>query len=160
MPAGIETNQRLLEGRWNLTQMYGLPNWLIITEIFSGPSIVVDELAAGGLDGIRSAIINPRRLSTERREEVCMQCHLETTSFHLPNAIQRYGQGPFAYRSGEPLSAYWLFFDHAPDMGRNDKFEIVNASAYRLRRSKCFLASKGALQCTSCHNPHDVSPRR
>jgi tetratricopeptide (TPR) repeat protein len=107
------------------------------------------------LDGIRSAIVNPIRLSAERREEVCMQCHLETTSFHLPNAIQRYGQGPFAYRPGEPLSAYWLFFDHAPDTGRNDKFEIVNA-VYRLRRSKCFLESNGALHCTSCHNPHDV----
>ena len=104
---------------------------------------------------IRKAIVNPSRLSAELREEVCIQCHLETTSFPLPNSLQRYDRGPFAYRPGEPLSAYWLFFDHAPGMGREDKFELVNA-VYRVRRSKCFLQSNGALQCTTCHNPHDV----
>src|SRR5690242_13695831 len=28
--------------------------------------------------------------------------------------------------------------------------------AYRLRRSACFVKSAGKLQCTTCHNPHDV----
>ena len=40
-------------------------------------------LAAGGsADGeeIRAAIVNPSRLTTERQIEVCLQCHLETTS--------------------------------------------------------------------------------
>lgn len=106
-------------------------------------------------DDLRKAIVNPSRLSPELREEVCIQCHLETTSFPLPNAIQRYERGPFEYRPGEPLSAYWLFFDHAPGTGREDKFELVSA-VYRIRRSKCFLQSNGALQCTTCHNPHDV----
>ena len=104
---------------------------------------------------IREAIVNPARLSAERREEVCIQCHLETTSFPLPNSIQRYDRGPFAYRPGQPLSADWLFFDHAPGTGRDDKFEIVNA-VYRMRRSRCYLANPNALQCTTCHNPHEV----
>ena len=84
-----------------------------------------------------------------------MVCHLETTSFPLPNAIQRYERGPFSYRPGEPLAAFILNFDHAPGTGREDKFEIVNA-AYRLRRSACFLKSNGKLLCTTCHNPHDI----
>ncbi|MGH9660054.1 MAG: hypothetical protein ACRD96_16015, partial [Bryobacteraceae bacterium] len=105
------------------------------------------KTAGAGLDDIRRAVVNPSRLSAERRDEVCIQCHLETTSFPLPNSIQRYDRGPFAYRPGEPLSAYWLFFDHAPDAGREDKFELVNA-VYRMRRSKCFLESNGDLQCT------------
>ena len=113
------------------------------------------KTAGAKLDAIRGAIVNPSRLSTERREEVCIQCHLETTSFPLPNSIQLYDRGPFSYKPGEPLSAYWLFFDHAPNKGRDDKFEIVNA-VYRMRRSKCFVESKGALECASCHNPHDV----
>ena len=46
-----------------------------------------------------------------------------------------------------------LHFDHAKDTGHDDKFEIVSA-AYRLRQSKCFEASAGALVCTTCHNPH------
>ncbi len=113
------------------------------------------KTAGARLDDIRDAIVNPSRLSPERRAEVCIQCHLETTSFPLPNSIQRYDRGPFAYRPGAPLSDYWLFFDHAAGTARDEKFEIVNA-VYRMRRSKCFLQSNGALHCTTCHNPHDV----
>ena len=101
---------------------------------------------------IRSSILNPARLSQDRQMEVCMQCHLETTSFPLPNSIQRYERGAFSYKPGEPLADFILNFDHA---GHDEKFEIVN-SAYRLRRSACFLQSKGQLNCTTCHNPHDV----
>ena len=104
---------------------------------------------------IRDAIVNPSRLSTQRQLEICMACHLETTSFPLPNAIQRYERGPFSYRPGEPLGDFILNFDHAAGSGREEKFEIVNA-AYRLRRSACFLKSNGNMLCTTCHNPHDA----
>lgn len=101
-------------------------------------------------EDIRKAIFNPKS-----NMEVCMQCHLETTSFALPNAIRRFDRGPYSYRPGEPLAAFMLFFDHAPGSGHDDKFEIVS-SAYRLRKSQCFLKSDGRLTCTTCHNPHDI----
>jgi predicted CXXCH cytochrome family protein len=104
---------------------------------------------------IRSAIVNPARLSPERQMEVCMQCHLETTSSPLPSAIVRYEREPFSYRPGEPLGDFMLQFDHAPGTGHDDKFEIAGA-AYRLRRSACFQKSEGAMRCTTCHNPHDI----
>lgn len=104
---------------------------------------------------IRGSIINPARLDSQAQMEVCMQCHLETTSFPLPNAIQRLERKPFSYKPGEPLSSFMLLFDHAAGTGRDDKYEIVNA-AYRLRRSACFLQSKGKLGCATCHNPHEV----
>ncbi len=115
------------------------------------------RLAAAGAARreIREAIVNPSRLSAQRQMEVCMACHLETTSFPLPNAIQRFERNPFSYRPGEPLGAFILNFDHAPGAGRDNKFELVNA-AYRLRRSACFLKSNGKLLCTTCHNPHDI----
>jgi len=82
-----------------------------------------------------------------------MQCHLETTSFVLPASIQRYTRGSFSYVPGQPLADFLVHFDHAKGTGHDDKFEIVSA-AYRLRQSKCFERSGGALVCTTCHNPH------
>ena len=104
---------------------------------------------------VRAAIVNPARLTKERQMEVCMQCHLETTSFSLPHSLVRYERGPFSYRPGEPLADFMLHFDEAPGSGQDDRFEIAGA-AYRLRRSECFQKSEGALQCTTCHNPHEV----
>ena len=111
--------------------------------------------AGAAVEEIRKAIVNPSRLSGERQMEICMTCHLEPTSFPLPNAIQRYERIPFSFKPGEPMGDFLLNFDHAPGAGREDKYEIVN-SAYRLRRSACFLKSNGKLLCTTCHNPHDI----
>ena len=106
-------------------------------------------------EDLRRSIVNPKRLPPALGMNVCEQCHLETTSSPLPNAVRRFDRGPYSYHPGEPLSAFSLSFDHASDAGRDDKFEIVS-SAYRLRKSQCFLGSNGALTCTTCHNPHDV----
>lgn len=104
---------------------------------------------------IRKAIVNPARLTGERQLDVCAQCHLETTSSPLPGSIVRYERAPFSYRPGEPLGDFQLHFDHSPGTGRDAKFEI-SSSVYRLRQSACFRKSKGALTCTTCHNPHEV----
>lgn len=98
-------------------------------------------------------ILNPARLTPQRQLDLCMSCHLESTSFHLPNAMLRRERGPFSFRPGEPLSDFILNFDHATGSGHENKFEIVSA-AYRLRRSACFLKSNDKLLCTTCHNPH------
>lgn len=101
----------------------------------------------------KGPIVNPAKLSPERRMEVCLQCHLESTSRRIPYAIRRYDRGPFSYRPGEPLEKFTIHFDEKG--GQGDTFE-VNHSAYRLRLSKCFVQSKGRMSCTTCHDPHRV----
>src|ERR1700722_11875447 len=84
-----------------------------------------------------------------------MQCHLQTTSLRLPAAIRQFNRAPFSYRAGQPLSDFMLFFDRAAASANKPKFEIVSSVA-RLRESRCFLQSKGALTCLTCHNPHQA----
>jgi predicted CXXCH cytochrome family protein len=103
---------------------------------------------------IRAAIVSPARLSPEREMEVCLQCHLETTSRLLPHSLQRFNRGPFSYTPGQPLASFRLSFDMAS--GKNTGFEIADAG-YRLRESACFLKSAGTLRCTTCHDPHAIT---
>ena len=124
-----------------------------------GPGQRHVEIASAGAapEAIRAAIVNPKRLDADREIEVCMQCHLETTSLELPPFIRRFDKALFSYVPGQPLGDFILSFDKAG--GNNSRFEIVNA-AYRLRESQCFLKSKKknekGLRCTTCHDPHDI----
>jgi len=96
-------------------------------------------------------IINPIRLSTARRNDVCSQCHL------LPSvAVQgarRLGRDIYSFRPGDALSDYQLTTDSVP----KDRFEI-SQHAYRLQQSRCFRESKGQLDCLTCHDPHRRPP--
>jgi len=98
---------------------------------------------------ILAAIVNPAKLNPERQLDVCMQCHLETTSRELPSMIRRFDRSAYSFRPGEPLGDYAVQFEDPT----SKRFEIVN-QAYRLRQSACFLKSLGKLTCISCHNPH------
>lgn len=100
---------------------------------------------------IRAAIVNPKKLPRDLQLDVCRQCHMETTSLRLPNAIRRFDREPFSYRPGQPLSGYELLFDRAPNSGFEDRFEVAHA-AYRLEKSACFRSSQ--MTCLTCHNPH------
>jgi len=121
--------------------------------------VATAQTAGADTQKIRAAIVNPARLSPKLRMDICMQCHLEPTSTAIPALIRRFNRGPFSFSAGEPLADFLLAFDHAPGSPQSDKFEIVGSSAYRLRKSRCFLESKDAMTCETCHDPHRTPQR-
>src|SRR5207244_622378 len=70
-----------------------------------GPGQAHLEAAQQGLSAerVRKAIINPARLAPERQMEVCLQCHLETTTLKLPATLLRPGREVFSYRPAARL---------------------------------------------------------
>ena len=96
-----------------------------------------------------ASIVNPRRMSLERRLDLCDQCHV-----HTPVAVLREGKDAFSYMPSQPLRDQWAFFKVAGSID-------VVSHADRLRQSACFLASRNAaspLECATCHDPHRPTP--
>jgi predicted CXXCH cytochrome family protein len=105
---------------------------------------------------LHSSIVDPARLSTRLRNDVCYECHMQP-SVVLP-ATRRYGRDLYSFRPGTALDDYLLQFDVTDaSLPRADRFEI-NHHPYRLEQSRCFRESGGRLSCLSCHDPHRKVP--
>ena len=91
-------------------------------------------------------IINPAKLTPARRDEICMQCHLEGKV-----AIERPGRHVYEFRPGQELTDYVRYFmltdSQASSLGAVSQVEA-------LAQSQCKKKSGDAMSCTSCHNPH------
>lgn len=94
-------------------------------------------------------IVNPRRLPTQERVEVCFQCHLGDARATTTVAV--HGRTRESYRPGERMIAAMIPFRYA------DKTEWdfgLSSQADRMLLSKCYEASDRKLECLTCHNPH------
>ena len=93
------------------------------------------------------AIVNPIKLFPDRRDSVCMQCHLEGNV-----AIERPGRHVYEFRPGDLLEDYVRHYvltgDNTSGLGANSQFEA-------LAQSMCKKKSGDSMSCMSCHNPHN-----
>jgi len=103
----------------------------------------------------RGTILNPSKLPAARQLEICLQCHLETTSGAFPDSQRKPGREVFSFQAGQQLDDYKVYFDRADGAERLE----INHAGYRLLESKCFQGSQGRLTCTTCHDPHSAEAR-
>jgi Tfp pilus assembly protein PilF len=94
----------------------------------------------------RGPMVNPAKLTGERRDGICVQCHLEGTA-----RIRTAGHDEYDYRPGATLSDYLAIFVPA-DAATRDLGAVSQVEA--LARSTCKRQSGDALTCITCHDPH------
>ena len=94
----------------------------------------------------RAAVLNPAKLDAERRDSVCLQCHLEGET-----AVYRLGHSLAAYRPGESLFDSVAYFVHEGEIGPNGR---ATSQYEALLQSACKRSSGDRMTCTTCHDPH------
>ena len=94
-------------------------------------------------------IVNPARLSTERRVQVCFQCHLGDTSATV--RVVRHGRSTKDFRPGMPITDILVPFRY--EQQTVSSYSLVS-QADRMILSRCYLESDARLECLTCHNPH------
>lgn len=95
--------------------------------------------------GGKAAVINPSRLDAEKRDSICISCHLEGDV-----SVERAGRSAIDFKPGDAISDYLSYFVfEGKDMTRRGVSEVEQLSL-----SKCKRTSGNKMSCTSCHDPH------
>jgi Tfp pilus assembly protein PilF len=119
--------------------------------VFTGSGVACERCHGPGAAHVNGgSIVSPSKLSADRRDAICMRCHLEGKV-----AIERPGRHVYEFRPGENLFDYIRYYvladNQAPGLGAVSQVEALWGSV-------CKKKSGDAMSCTSCHNPHYSPP--
>ena len=117
------------------------------SRVFSGTGVSCERCHGPGAAHVGGGpIVNPAKLSPERRDAVCMQCHLEGKV-----AIERPGRHVYEFRPGDSLSDYIRYYVLA---GTTPSGLGAVSQIEALAQSMCKKKSGNMMSCTNCHSPH------
>jgi predicted CXXCH cytochrome family protein len=95
--------------------------------------------------GGKAPIVNAPHLDPERRDSVCISCHLEGDV-----SVERAGRSALDYRPGDSISDYLAFYVYSGNRLTARGVSEVE----QLAESTCKRTSGDKMSCTSCHDPH------
>lgn len=98
----------------------------------------------------RATIINPIKLDPERRDSVCINCHLEGDT-----NVEHHGRSVLDYKPGDRISDFISYFIYASANASGRGVSEIE----QLSLSKCKRISGDAMSCMSCHDPHYTPPK-
>ena len=100
--------------------------------------------------GGKVPVVDPAHLAPEKRDSVCISCHLEGDI-----TVERAGHSVLNYRPGDSISEYLAYyvFKKADPLARGV------SEVEQFNQSMCKRMSGDSMSCTTCHDPHfDPSP--
>jgi predicted CXXCH cytochrome family protein len=150
MPAALTLNpgclrchmsgvQRQVAGTDNLYQKLPFLQVGITCESCHGDTR--EHVAAKGL----APVVNPIKLSPEKRDSTCIVCHLEGDT-----SVERRGHAALDFKPGDDIRDYVSYFAYA---GANTTKRAVSETE-QFNSSRCKLTTGPGMSCMSCHNPH------
>lgn len=93
----------------------------------------------------KAKVANPAKLDADRRDSICISCHLEGDV-----SVERAGRSALDYRPGASIFDYLTYYVQA-----GAKLTARGVSEVeQLNRSTCKRMSGDRMSCTSCHDPH------
>lgn len=95
-------------------------------------------------------IVNPIKLEPNRRESVCLQCHVSGET-----RIPRYGRSHWDFRPGDDLADIWITFVRGTGVAADQTTAAVSQPE-QMMASVCYQKSQQQLSCLSCHDPHGL----
>ncbi len=103
------------------------------------------HVASGG----KTAVVNPAKLDPERRDSVCISCHLEGDV-----SVEKNGRSAVDFKPGDSISDYLSYFVYASAGATARGVSEVE----QFSTSMCRRTSGDTMSCTSCHDLHYSPP--
>ena len=101
----------------------------------------VEHTRSGG----KERIVNPTHLDAERRDSVCISCHLEGDV-----SVEHAGTSASSYRAGASISTYLSYLCSQQGGSERARGERGGAAEPKYLQAR----SGDAMSCMSCHDPH------
>ncbi|WP_263382141.1 tetratricopeptide repeat protein [Granulicella arctica] len=150
MPAALTLNpsclrchmsgvQRQVEGTDNLYKQLPFLQVGITCESCHGDAR--EHVASKG----KAAVVNPIKLSPEKRDSTCIVCHLEGDT-----NVERRGKAGLDFKPGDDIRDYFSYFVYAG--ATNTKRGVSEIEQFN--SSRCKIATGPSMSCMNCHDPH------
>ena len=97
----------------------------------------------------QAAVVNPVKLTPERRDSTCVVCHLEGDA-----SVERRGKAVLDYKPGDDIRKLITYFVNAGEM--STKRAVSEIEQFNV--SRCKMTTGPAMSCMNCHDPHRTVP--
>lgn len=103
------------------------------------------DTSAHVFSGGKSRMVDPARLSSVKRDSICINCHLEGDVL-----VERAGRSALDFVPGDSIMDFVSYYVY----GGNDATARAVSEVEQFAQSGCKRASGEKMSCTSCHDPH------